>query len=85
MPRLDLAFGPPAHRGVTTLMSVGADDPATPTAVGTPLDDYTRKGIWVAGAVAAAGVVFGSGLLRNVGLGGAAALLGARWLASKAP
>ena len=52
MPRLDLAFGPPARHGVTTLMSVGADDPVTPVLT---IDDYARRGTWASGGLFVAG------------------------------
>ena len=80
MPRLDLAFGPPARHGVTTLMSVGADDPVTPVLT---IDDYARRGTWASGGLFVAGFLLGSHTLQAVGFGGLAALLGVRWLAKQ--
>ena len=80
MPRLDLAFGPPARRGVTTLMSVGADDPVTPVPT---LDDLARRGAFLSGGVCLLGFLAGSQTLASVGFGGIAALVGVRWLAKQ--
>lgn len=80
MPRLDLAYGPPARRGVTTLMSVGADDPISPLPT---LDDYARRGTFASAGLCLLGFLIGSQTLASVGFGGAAALAGARWLAKQ--
>lgn len=72
---MQVSYGPPAQRGVTSLMAVGAvdiDESAT--------DQRVRGGSYGALAVAALGVLMGSRTIRDVGIGGAVALFAIRLL-----
>ena len=79
MPNVTMEYGPPGHKGVTSIMGIGATD-IEPTSYGSSL---VRVGV-LAGALWVAGGVIGSNTLKNVGLGGAGALLAAYLLAKSA-
>jgi hypothetical protein len=64
----ELSYGPPGHKGVTTLMSVGVDD------IDTRLERNTTRGIWWGASLWLAGVILNSDRLRRVGFVSAATL-----------
>lgn len=70
MPQVDLAYGPPARRGVTQLMAIGDDVVASPP----PLEQAMETGTWIALGVAALGFATGNRMLRDAGGGAALAL-----------
>jgi hypothetical protein len=65
----DIAFGPAAEGGVTTMMSVGADDPTYQP------NRLLEAGLAGAGVVLIVGVLTENKPLRNVGLAAELALL----------
>lgn len=70
---MQITYGPPAARGVTQLMAVGAAD-FDQTAV----DRAVSRGGLLALAVFGIGLVTGSRRARDLGLGAAVALYGVR-------
>ena len=68
-----LSYGPPGHKGVTTLMAVGADEYPNPT------DRHIQAGVALSASAAVLGFLSGSRTLRDAGAGAAAALLLLRW------
>lgn len=74
---MKIAHAPPAHRGVTMIMGVGAAD----VAACPPYQDAIKGAGMASAAVWALGVLTGSKHLRHVGFGGALASLGAHMLA----
>lgn len=76
MPRI--SYGPPGHRGVTTLLAVGADEYESST------DKAIRTGTLAAAGAVAAGVVAGSTFLKLGGMGALLALVAVRY-AGRAP
>lgn len=70
---MKISYGPPAARGVTQLMAVGAAD-FDPT----PVDRAVARGGLLALAVLGFGLVTGNRGARNFGLGAAVALYGVR-------
>lgn len=75
---MKIAHAPAAHRGVTMIMGVGADDELA------ACPPYGRA-IQTAGALSAGvwllGILVGSNTARNMGFGGALAAFGAHMLA----
>lgn len=67
---MQIAYGPPGQRGVTTLMAVGADELGAET----PTEKAVRTGRWLALAIGIAGAVMKAPRARDVGLGAAGAL-----------
>lgn len=65
---MQLAYGPPGHKGVTHLMAVGADDLAT-----CPVARTVRVAGGVGLALVLLGALTGKPKLVYLGLGGAAA------------
>lgn len=49
---MQVAYGPPGQRGVTTLMAVGSDELGD-----TPTESAVRSGFWYALAIAGVGVL----------------------------
>ena len=74
-----MEYGPPGHKGVTSIMGIGAAD-IEPTNYGASL---MRVGV-LAGVLWVAGGIIGSNTLKNIGIGGAGALLAAFFLAKRA-
>lgn len=74
-----LAFGPPGHKGVTTLMSVGAD----PLGADDTVEANVRTGGYLAAGLWLVGVATGNRALRRLGFGAAVALFGVQVLARK--
>lgn len=77
---MKISYGPPAARGVTQLMAVGAadfDQTATERAM--------SKGGLLALAVLGIGLVTGSRRARDIGLGAAVAIYGVRMVARPRP
>jgi hypothetical protein len=64
-----VSYGPPGHKGVTTLMAVGADEYPTNT------DRNLQIGVALSASVAVLGALAGSKRARDMGAGAAAALL----------
>ena len=69
---MQIAYGPPGHRGVSSLVAVGDAEYESTS------DQMLRSGTWVAGAVAALGLASGSRTLRTLGIGGLLAIVGVR-------
>lgn len=69
---MEVKYGPPGHKGVTQLMSVGAEDadPRAERVLRTA--GLLSIGAWVAG------VLTGSSTLKHVGLGAGIATFGSR-------
>lgn len=74
MPQVDLAYGPPPHHGVTTLMSVGDGLLVEPT----PLEQAADRYSWWALGAALAGLATGNAALRYIGTGAYLALRAVR-------
>lgn len=64
---MQIAYGPPGHKGVTHLMAVGADD-LTPS----PIERTVKVAGGVSLAVLLLGALTGKPRLVHMGLGGAA-------------
>ena len=71
-----ISYGPSGHKGVTHLLAVGADDLDA-------VDDESKNVMIGAVGVTALGLLAGSSMVRNIGLGGVLALLGVRYLRSR--
>lgn len=77
MPNVVMEYGPPGHKGVTSIMGIGATD-IEPT---NHAASMKRVGV-LAGVLWVAGGVIGSNTLKNIGIGGAGALV-AVWLLAR--
>jgi hypothetical protein len=75
MAHVALEFGPPAARGVTTLMSVG-DGLQTEAP---PLEAAVNQAIWASAGLMVYGFASGNRTVRDAGGGGLLALLLAKW------
>jgi hypothetical protein len=64
-----ISYGPLGHRGVSTLMAVGADEYPTPS------DRARQVGVALGGAAFVLGLLSGSRTVRDMGAGAALALL----------
>ena len=68
---MQVSYGPPGQRGVTTMMAIGADD------IGDSLTDQAvQRGALLAAGAWALGELGGNRPLANVALGGLLALFG---------
>ncbi len=74
---MKISHAPPAQRGVTMIMGVGADDELAacpPYASALKTAGALSVGVWLVG------MFLGSNTVRNLGFGGAVATLGAHML-----
>lgn len=71
---MKVSYGPPAQRGVTQLMAVGAADLEDGVT-----DHAVKIGTAIAGGVWLLGLLAGSNTMKTAGLGAAVALLGVRY------
>lgn len=70
---MNVSYGPPGHKGVTTLMAVGADDLEQTSA-----DRAVRCASWLGAGVWLLGALTGQRTMQNVGMGATIALVGVR-------
>jgi voltage-gated potassium channel Kch len=75
---MKVSYGSPGHKGVTTLMAVGADELGESST-----EEAVRIGSWGALAVAILGSVTGEETLAKAGAGAAAALFAIRLIAGR--
>lgn len=76
---MQVSYGPPGRRGVTTLLAVGADELGAEL----PIEKAVRVGPWYMGAIAVVGALAGSRSVRDAGIGAAVALLLVRMTADR--
>jgi len=76
---MQVDYGPPGQRGVTTLMAVGADELGTET----PTETAVRKGFWFALAAAGVGALAKSPTIVHGALGAALAMGAIRMCADR--
>ena len=80
MPRIHVSYGPPAMKGVDTIIGLGADEV---DALQSKTDQALTKAGWISLGAWAFGVLANKKALRHAGLGGALVAWGVKHLASK--
>ena len=76
---MNISYGPPGHKGVTTLMAVGDDElEAHPLEAAVKTGGYVALGVW------ALGLVMKSKTVQNVGFGAGLALFAVQAVANSA-
>jgi hypothetical protein len=77
MKTIAVSFGPPAPQGVTSIMGLGADEVDALTG---KLEKTLERAGWISIGVWALGVITNKRTLRAMGVGGAAAAFGVRYI-----
>jgi hypothetical protein len=70
---MQVSYGPPGHKGVTTLMAVGASELEQ-----SPTDAAVSKGIAISFGAMLIGVLVGSNTIKKMAAGAAIGLFGAK-------
>lgn len=70
---MQVSYGPPGHKGVTTMMAVGQTEYEA-----THANRVVNKGLFLAAAAWGVGYILGSKTIKHMGLGGFLALLAVR-------
>src|SRR5512147_71251 len=73
---MNVSYGPPGQKGVTTLMAVGADDLEQTTT-----DRAVSRASWLAAGAWLFGALTGQRTVKHIGMGATIALVGVRFAA----